>query len=58
MSGGGDPNKTVIGAANGNNCLSNGEPGREVPKVYDNAEDNLNFGWFSLPRDGQNSGKI
>ncbi|GFR61374.1 hypothetical protein ElyMa_003556200 [Elysia marginata] len=39
------------------NCLSNGEQAREPPKVYKNAEDNLNFGWFSLPRSSENSGR-
>lgn len=46
----------VTAAIDNNNCLSNEEEGREGPKVYNNPKDKLNFGWFSLPRDAQNTG--
>ncbi|RUS73673.1 hypothetical protein EGW08_018555 [Elysia chlorotica] len=57
MSEGEDLNPGSTGTANnGSISLSNGEAGREPPKVYNNSADNLNFGWFSLPRDEQNAG--
>ena len=53
-----EPKQTEDGDVYADNCLSNGEQGREEPRVHKNADDSLNFGWFSLPRDGQNHGRF
>ncbi|GFN93249.1 hypothetical protein PoB_001975500 [Plakobranchus ocellatus] len=56
MSGAGQASQIPCEKVSDSNCLSNGEQGREPPKIHPNAKEDLNFGWFSLSRDEQKNG--